>query len=541
VAIVYPTSIDVFSVPSLPEDTSLSSAGTSTRDHTQSHADLGNAVMALETNASPLAHDHSDGDTENATWPTPQLAQVNTHQSPDTDTAVMALHHTLGTTATQAAAGNHAHDYEGSSIFNKPLVICTSTTRPLDPAVGEMIWETDTNIVRAWSQFPNNTLVTSGIAYTYNFDSNNNADTLDTILFDQDYLYGNDSDGFMGAPGPHNWFWTRGNNNRARCFARSIHPTYGHFATDDCVIEFTTGELILQERYLGGSPCNDFYLRCSDDGLDYVRFQLFDEGVCCFYAIGGYQTEILLGQVSAFSLDPNANWLCKAIGNTYVLYANGVQVIAVVDYEQVVRVDSGHRGWGLGMCAEIGLEEQLIPANVYSITIYDLPYYTSELIWQLLPVASVPHLRAEAHFTQQIIVGGFGRCGFDTILWDWPFRHFMDVSVSQTDITIPESGHYTVHASICWDPGFPFFDHAMVGITVNGVDIGRKNWEFMRGNGFFPGFAQTNEIHFTYYFAQGDVLQIQAQHNAPVPCWLFWFFTSPNIQTCYVELDFLGA
>lgn len=37
------------------------------------------------------------------------LTQAATHGSPDTDTATTALHHTLGTGANQAAAGNHTH------------------------------------------------------------------------------------------------------------------------------------------------------------------------------------------------------------------------------------------------------------------------------------------------------------------------------------------------------------------------------------------------------------------------------------------------
>jgi hypothetical protein len=38
-----------------------------------------------------------------------QLAQANTHQSPDTDSGTSSLHHTIGTSATQAAAGDHTH------------------------------------------------------------------------------------------------------------------------------------------------------------------------------------------------------------------------------------------------------------------------------------------------------------------------------------------------------------------------------------------------------------------------------------------------
>jgi hypothetical protein len=47
----------------------------------------------------PVAHDHSGN----------KLAQANTHESADTDTATSALHHTIGTGANQAAAGNHTH------------------------------------------------------------------------------------------------------------------------------------------------------------------------------------------------------------------------------------------------------------------------------------------------------------------------------------------------------------------------------------------------------------------------------------------------
>jgi hypothetical protein len=49
------------------------------------------------------AHDHSG--TTNG----PKLAQANSHESPDTDSATSALHHTIGGTANTAAAGNHTH------------------------------------------------------------------------------------------------------------------------------------------------------------------------------------------------------------------------------------------------------------------------------------------------------------------------------------------------------------------------------------------------------------------------------------------------
>lgn len=40
---------------------------------------------------------------------TGNLTQARSHDSPDTDSATSALHHTLGAGANQAAAGNHAH------------------------------------------------------------------------------------------------------------------------------------------------------------------------------------------------------------------------------------------------------------------------------------------------------------------------------------------------------------------------------------------------------------------------------------------------
>lgn len=70
---------------------------------TSAETTAGLAVQASDTRLSdartPTAHDHSAN----------KLAQANTHESPDTDSATTALHHTIGTSATQAAAGNHTH------------------------------------------------------------------------------------------------------------------------------------------------------------------------------------------------------------------------------------------------------------------------------------------------------------------------------------------------------------------------------------------------------------------------------------------------
>lgn len=50
-----------------------------------------------------MVHDHS------AAGEGGKLTQANTHESPDTDVATTSLHHTIGVTATTAAAGNHTH------------------------------------------------------------------------------------------------------------------------------------------------------------------------------------------------------------------------------------------------------------------------------------------------------------------------------------------------------------------------------------------------------------------------------------------------
>ena len=539
-AIVYPAALDTFSVPTLPEGTSLSSAGTSTRNHTQSHDDLGKAVMALEANATPLAHDHSTTDGDSI-WPTNKLLQANTHQSADTDSSLAALHHTIGTLPTQAAAGNHAHDYTGPSIFNKPVYICTTLTRPLDPLVGTLIYETDTNTARVWAEFPGNTTV-AGTNFTYTFNTDNDTAFLDPAVFSQTYVVGTSpTDGVMAAPSAGVCAWGRGANVTSQCVARGVKTGSTTTVTDDQVLTWTTGTIQLQEHFgSNASPTNDGYLRMSADEQSYVRFSNNDQGSAIYYTTSGPSGEALLGAVKATTSYPKTTWTAKAIGSTYVLYAAGQQVLAVVDYQNVVTIGSSNRGWGIGMTAGQGASAQTVPCSLSSINIADVPYHTENLIWQLLNMAAVPHIRAEAHFAQVVIPGNKGSVvGFSDVLFDWnlPYTNF---DVSQTDITIQEPGHYHVHVSVPWDPDFFGFDEAAVGITLNGQDISRKTVQFMRGNGFAPGYPQTVDLFFTYYFALGDILRIHAQHNASVNQWLFWSGINPDHQTCWVELDFMG-
>lgn len=149
----YPNGFDDFGVPSLPEQTPLSSAGDSTRNHTELLRDIGDATEQLEHHASQRAHDHSGDATD--TKKGAKLSQANTHQSPDTDTAG-GIHRTVGTGHEQAARGDHIHDY--ASLTGKPIVACTSTTRPGTPTLGLLIYETDTYRLRVWAQYPGDTV-----------------------------------------------------------------------------------------------------------------------------------------------------------------------------------------------------------------------------------------------------------------------------------------------------------------------------------------------------------------------------------------------
>src|SRR3954464_3477947 len=103
---IYPDGgTDSFSAPISPSTTTLSSAGSSTRNHTESHQDLGDAIENIQNNVTQLTHSH-DGTGLNGL----PLRQSNTHEVPDTDSASTALHHTIGSGAFQSAAGNHNHD-----------------------------------------------------------------------------------------------------------------------------------------------------------------------------------------------------------------------------------------------------------------------------------------------------------------------------------------------------------------------------------------------------------------------------------------------
>lgn len=136
---------DDFQVTSDPSNTPLSQAGQNgNRTHVQSHTDMGDAIEALEENASLKTHDHSGDSGDRARGA--RLAQANTHQNADTDASATAIHHTLGTGANQAAPGNHVHDYD--TLVNIPLRRAVSTSLPSGVPAGTLVYETDTGCVR---------------------------------------------------------------------------------------------------------------------------------------------------------------------------------------------------------------------------------------------------------------------------------------------------------------------------------------------------------------------------------------------------------
>ena len=149
----YPGGLDEFIEPDQPQNIPLSQAGSGNYNHVQSHTNMGDAIEALQNYAALRSHDHSG--TGNDRTKGVKLKQANTHEQADTNQSPSAIHHTLGTGANQAAAGNHTHDYDGGSILNAPYIRCTSSTRPANPTPGLTIYETDTNRMRVWNDFGN--------------------------------------------------------------------------------------------------------------------------------------------------------------------------------------------------------------------------------------------------------------------------------------------------------------------------------------------------------------------------------------------------
>ena len=104
-----------------------------THDHDTDYSDISHthahsALTGIGT-GDHHAENHSHGGS-----PTQKLVQANTHESPDTDSGTSSLHHTIGTGANQAAAGNHNH----SSTY-QPLDSDLTDIAALSPANDSII------------------------------------------------------------------------------------------------------------------------------------------------------------------------------------------------------------------------------------------------------------------------------------------------------------------------------------------------------------------------------------------------------------------
>lgn len=529
-SINYPSGYDSFPVPSLPEETSLSEAGTATRNHTEHHEDLGKAVEALQQNTALRTHDHSGGTGIGGSQ---KLTQANTHESADTNASLDAIHHTLGVGPFQAAPGDHIHNY--NTLTERPIVVCTSNTRPPNPFFGQRIWETDTNRERVWSAFESNTAVNGlygGDSFTRTSSSN-----LGPSLWEQTYLIG-PGKGIMATPDGHTASWIDQSNDTNTCFARRIHPADRETLTDDQSVTFKIGgQSIEQSIEFSDNASNDVYLRCSTDGQSWIRVQVGDGIIKVESTTAGFGNETQLGAFTVPTRGPNYEWRINVIGRTVSVHRDDSFVGSVTDFDELSNKGAAYRGWGIGMKAgaRLGLF-QTTPANIEDVIIQDVTYYSSTHKWALVASGAIPVLRLQQNTRQPISSGSTGS------LIEWRQVHedsfnFFNASSSLTDIIIKESGLYWCNAAIAWDPG-NMGDRAMIGLEINGLATIYKDWSWVRGNTFTPGFSQTISVTAPLRMAEGDVLRLRAKHNKDFE--IFSYSSTADKQDTHLELVYIS-
>lgn len=546
----YPGGTDSFNEPSLPEETTLSEAGSASRNHTEHHRDLGDAIEAIEAHASQKTHNHDGTDSPTGG---PKLTQANTHESVDTDASTSAIHHTIGKGAHQAAAGDHVHDYNSSEIVNKPLFICTSTTRPENPKLGTMIWETDKNCFRVWSQFSPNNVANVGVYATDDFERTDatglGADWEQTYYPDAtDKGYSLTEGGVMAIPDGHNvrWVppagftWPKANwpwpYVQGRCVARRVKSADKHTVTDDQAMTWQAGSNVVPFNSLWPPTptTNDFYLRMSDDGQSYIRvsytyapgvlFVLWliilifiipltapRASILVYYTDSGPEGEKLLGTLAISDFDPFTTYDMQVQGRTLSFYADSHYVGQIVDKDEVTAMGPDNRGWGFGMTVGRGQSGGVsYPTYVNQLWMNDMAYYTGAPTWQILPVGSVPVMKVLQSQRQKLDHAG-SLIEWSTVEED-PFNFFNPAS-SKTDIVIKEPGIYNVSAAIQWDQQL-VPDVVSVVILLNGVQTKLRQQQFLRGAAYTPGFSQTVQVKGQMRFAANDRLQIRCDYTA---------------------------
>ena len=494
--------IDIFNEPSLPEITPLSSKGTSDRNHTESHRDLGAAIVALQQNAAWKIHDHSS--TGPGAYGSNKLAQANTHQSPDTDSAPTALHHTLGTGANQAAAGNHNHDY--NNLVNIPLKSCTSTSRPTNPTTGMLIFETDTNRVRVWATFPNNVAVV-GRNSTDEFNRTSATDL--GADWGLTYTLNPSTNGRIATSGGTSASWTDNGNQTHRVIARRTKTTDKDTLTDDQILTWKTGETIIeQELPLTDGATNDGYLRMSANRSSYIRVRVGFDYFKVFYTVAGTAEEQVLGVLNNVQTNiANAEWRVRITDRTLSFFRNGALIGTIADSKAVTSKGSSNRGWGFGMEAGARGLGQATPANIDWIRIQDAAYYDSINQWTLLPMGAVPACRLRQTQAQQLLSAGTILTWGEDLDQASGFNFYNPATPTQ--ILITEPGLYRIEAAIQWNASI-VPEEANAVLLINGEDTSVRAQQFMRGNGITPGFSQTLSLSGSLRLAAGDSLSLKA-------------------------------
>lgn len=510
--IVYPGSppgseLDVFTVPTEPEGTPLSSPGTSTRNHTELHDDQGAAIEALQDWASIRTHDHSGASPLRAHGN--KLVQANTHESADTDTNG-GIHQTLGIGQYQAAAGNHVHDYTSDRITNKPFEICVSTDRP-EAFDGKFIWEVDTRRLRVWSQFPGqDTLL--GLYSIDDFERLSSND-LGSTLWEQTYDLSPSTNGKMAITDGHDAAWVRQGNAANRCIARRIKTEDKYTETFDQVITFTTTAAVSDgvNAEANNPTSNDMYFRMSDDREEYVFVQLAwstaTSGVIkLYYTTGGSDAEVFLGQLPGITNAPNVTWSGRLVGNKFELYRGIESIGSILDEEGVTVLEN--KGWGIGMHAGDGGSVQDLPNEVTKVGIADAVHYRTSPVWQLLPIGDTPRVALAVTGEQSIHQSG------SMIEWDYVQEDNFGFwnTAEKENLVITEPGVYHVHASIVWGTDL-IGDHAGTILMINNTPTPNMHWEFVRGNEHTPGFSQTVDVTGYVRLDLGDRLGVAAAHN----------------------------
>jgi len=530
----YPEELDDFQEPLLPEETPLSSAGSSTRTHFEHHRDLGDAIEAIQANASQKTHTHDGTDT---TTGGPKLLAANTHESPDTDTADSSLHHTLGTGEFQAAPGNHVHAY--GDILNRPFEVCTSTSRPSDPIPGMMIYEVDTNRIRVWASFSDNQLATGILSA--DFFERVNVTNLTPTYWEQTYTFSPTTRGRLAIPDGHNASWIDQSGDPNRVLARRTYSADAETLTDDQAITWKTGGDLIEEDTILDEATNDAYLRLSADKRHFIRLRCAQGYIQVLYTTTGWGGgEKELGRLYCNTRGANYEWRAEIEDYTLRVYRNGDHMGTVTDKGQKSTKGPGARGWGIGM--EAGdrlLWGQITPADLQWVRIADLPTYTSITRWSLLPIADKPVVILRNSMEQQLEHTGTDIQWASVVEDGFGMFNRND----PTKVTITEPGLYHIDASLQWNPQVvPDVAHAVV--VVNNQETEMRDSKYMRGGLLFqPGFSQSLNMSGKIRLSIGDVITLRAKYTAAGPLLgeIFSWFDAPSRVNSRFEMSYLSV